>query len=350
MIAALTGMFSHLGWAIWRCFPAFIRLACYRWLGRYGDTRYGIRVRILPFGLVTKGGWGSPHTEADNIRFVAKHTTIPVPHVLDVIEYPVPKTGMSPPSGMIVMSRLEGESLNKWISDHAVRTPEQQALLEHLDACLAKGDMSDISEVVERLKHMPLPTLNLSDAEPLMQDLREALRQLRSIEPPSQAVAGLFGRPLRCSRGGECLTLGPFKDQREFKDAIFAQANSVLFAHRMPALHRLAEPSRAKTHRICFTHADLAARNILVKDGRLSGILDWEFSGWYPEYWELTTMESQMLNQPLMHQFWDAVQLFGNEPYRDELALEWALWRCTGTTAAMGDRGDDLSCPQTSRP
>lgn len=29
-------------------------------------------------------------------------------------------------------------------------------------------------------------------------------------------------------------------------------------------------------------------RNILVRDGKLSGIVDWENSGWYPEYWEYT--------------------------------------------------------------
>lgn len=37
---------------------------------------------------------------------------------------------------------------------------------------------------------------------------------------------------------------------------------------------------------VVFTHGDLAARNILVRDGRIVAILDWEFAGWYPEYWE----------------------------------------------------------------
>ncbi|ODH47994.1 hypothetical protein GX48_05926 [Paracoccidioides brasiliensis] len=36
-----------------------------------------------------------------------------------------------------------------------------------------------------------------------------------------------------------------------------------------------------------FTHADIAPRNIMV-DGhyRITGILDWEYAGWYPDYWE----------------------------------------------------------------
>lgn len=37
---------------------------------------------------------------------------------------------------------------------------------------------------------------------------------------------------------------------------------------------------------IVFTHADIAARNIMVRDGRIVAIIDWEFAGWYPEYWE----------------------------------------------------------------
>lgn len=48
------------------------------------------------------------------------------------------------------------------------------------------------------------------------------------------------------------------------------------------------------TARICLTHGDLHLGNILVvvsQDGdepkiTISGIVDWEQAGWYPEYWE----------------------------------------------------------------
>ncbi|KAH8424146.1 uncharacterized protein LDX57_001900 [Aspergillus melleus] len=39
-------------------------------------------------------------------------------------------------------------------------------------------------------------------------------------------------------------------------------------------------------HQIVFTHGDLRHANIMVHEGSVTGILDWEFSGWYPEYWE----------------------------------------------------------------
>ena len=37
---------------------------------------------------------------------------------------------------------------------------------------------------------------------------------------------------------------------------------------------------------IVFTHGDLDPRNILVEEGHVTGIVDWEQSGWYPGYWE----------------------------------------------------------------
>ena len=51
------------------------------------------------------------------------------------------------------------------------------------------------------------------------------------------------------------------------------------------ARHRLFR----KPHPICFTHADLRPWNVLVQDGRLSGLMDFGNSGWYPEYWEHAT-------------------------------------------------------------
>lgn len=38
-----------------------------------------------------------------------------------------------------------------------------------------------------------------------------------------------------------------------------------------------------------FTYGDLAPHNIMCKrDGTITCILDWETSGWFPEYWEYT--------------------------------------------------------------
>lgn len=42
-----------------------------------------------------------------------------------------------------------------------------------------------------------------------------------------------------------------------------------------------------RSSRSVFTHADIAPRNIMVDEGHhITGILDWELAGWYPDYWE----------------------------------------------------------------
>lgn len=35
-----------------------------------------------------------------------------------------------------------------------------------------------------------------------------------------------------------------------------------------------------------FTHPDLTDVNIIVENGRLTGIIDWELSGYFPRWWE----------------------------------------------------------------
>ncbi|KAI0354170.1 hypothetical protein OH77DRAFT_1426192 [Trametes cingulata] len=322
---ALTGLL----WGLWCCLPSSIRVACYRRLWRFGDASYCHRIRMLPFGLVLKRMSGSPYIEAENIRFIAANTSIPVPRILDAVDFVETNIGHSSPEGLILMTRIEGQRLDEWISNHAIRPPGEQELLDQLDYYLSIDDTKGIAATLEKLQPMPMPILNMSDADAaLVQDLRDVFTELRSLPPPSPAVTGLSGRPLKCNRAGEAKLIGPFKDQQEFKDFLFAQASTT----RMNMLRRLAKPVNAKQHRICFTHADIAARNILVKDGRLAGILDWEFAGWYPEYWEYTSMDAQLGLEHLSRQFWDVVQPFGpGEPYREELALERALCRCTGS-------------------
>ncbi|TGO17741.1 hypothetical protein BTUL_0015g00770 [Botrytis tulipae] len=43
-----------------------------------------------------------------------------------------------------------------------------------------------------------------------------------------------------------------------------------------------------------LTHGDLDGSNIMVKDGHVTGIIDWETAGYLPEWWEPVATESQM--------------------------------------------------------
>ena len=53
----------------------------------------------------------------------------------------------------------------------------------------------------------------------------------------------------------------------------------------------LRSMSQSQTPKVAFTLGDLHPENIVVqsdKEGnyRISGVLDWEMSGFYPDYWE----------------------------------------------------------------
>lgn len=37
-----------------------------------------------------------------------------------------------------------------------------------------------------------------------------------------------------------------------------------------------------------FTHGDITSVNIMVENGNLTGIIDWEASGYHPAWWEFT--------------------------------------------------------------
>lgn len=52
-----------------------------------------------------------------------------------------------------------------------------------------------------------------------------------------------------------------------------------------------------------FTHGDIALRNIMVDEQfQITGLLDWEFSGWYPDYWEY----AQIMKPACMNGDWQS--------------------------------------------
>ncbi len=46
-----------------------------------------------------------------------------------------------------------------------------------------------------------------------------------------------------------------------------------------------------------LTHSDLNTSNIMVHDGRVSGIIDWEHAGYFPEWWEYAKAD-QRIQEP----------------------------------------------------
>jgi len=79
---------------------------------------------------------------------------------------------------------------------------------------------------------------------------------------------------------------------------------------------------------LVFTHCDLNPSNILIRRDQIVGIIDWEFSGWYPPYWEYTSAWFGNLTRGE----WQGILLLLLNPYPKELEMErtrskwWGEW------------------------
>ncbi|KAF9482974.1 hypothetical protein BDN70DRAFT_852448 [Pholiota conissans] len=130
-----------------------------------------------------------------------------------------------------------------------------------------------------------------STKERVIDQLCGYISQLRALPPPEHGlVASLTGGPIWEPAMICEPRLGPFSTNDEFHDclrhdiplSIFDKNPSWTWAPSVVHAHSLKYETKA-------THGDLAGRNILCKaDGTITCILDWETSGWYPEYWEYT--------------------------------------------------------------
>ena len=80
--------------------------------------------------------------------------------------------------------------------------------------------------------------------------------------------------------------MGPFESEKEFDSWCLERVKSPIakkiWARLLPGMRGTGE------QKFVLTHGDLAARNIMVKDGKITGLVDWEYSGFFPEYMEYT--------------------------------------------------------------
>ncbi|RDL39400.1 uncharacterized protein BP5553_03740 [Venustampulla echinocandica] len=113
-----------------------------------------------------------------------------------------------------------------------------------------------------------------------MQDYLAQIRALPKAVSPEYAICDSLGGACRDPRTCDANPVGPFVDEEAF--------NQVL---------RNPDELSRRGHKVLFTHGDLNPRNILADrvirpDGtrgwKVSGIVDWETSGYFPEYWDYT--------------------------------------------------------------
>ena len=145
-----------------------------------------------------------------------------------------------------------------------------------------------------------LPGCELADIYPdLDQEQQDSLAmELKTIFETIRSWPNSWGDRI-CSISGESIRsirvpnhrIGPCESEDEYHDYLIGAASSHSFGSREEFERSMAAARQTQTlqHPIVFTHGDLANHNILVHDGHVSGIIDWESAGWYPNYWEFTT-------------------------------------------------------------
>jgi hypothetical protein len=209
----------------------------------------GVKIAKISPEVVVKFGSHVTLSEAKSMIFVEENTkTIPVPKIFACYSYGPIQRDIGDHGSLfdtyIFMSFVEGQSLDKaW---------------ETYDS-ITKNQVTN--------------------------QLKGYLRELRQISHRSYIGSVDFG-PVTDPILESHHVKGPFDSEEAFNNAIIDAYQSK--APKRQIKNFLAGMLSQKKHQIVFTHGDLRLQNIMVKDGYVSGILDWEFSGWYPEYWEFS--------------------------------------------------------------
>ncbi|KAG8428737.1 hypothetical protein J3459_002474 [Metarhizium acridum] len=276
---------------IWLLLPATARIAVYELLRKLGHRLYGLddadNVQRLPFGLYLKyrGEPDLQRNEFHALKMIQQHTTIPAPRALDIVSKNIPNANddfdPSPTSvSYLLITRVPGITL-------------------------AQGH--------DALSDQDFQTISLQ-----MKHYISQIRDIPKIVNPQMAICNTLGEACRDHRIKYADPIGPFPDEASFSQQ----------------LRYSDEPSR-RGHRIVFTHADLNPRNILVdkvhyEDGshgwQISGILDWETAGYYPEYWDFTKAMYEGFRWPKRYNdvVKDIFAEFGE--YSRELEVEKRSW------------------------
>lgn len=170
-------------------------------------------------------------------------------------------------------------------------------------------------------------TMSEKSRQELLQQLKGMLEELRALKPP-QGVVGVqscVGGSLEDARIPHCRNrFGPFKTIQEFHLWLRKGLELSTIEEKQHVsqdwvdLKEMAVRQDGEWPPPVFTHGDLHPFNILVRDGKIVSIIDWEFSGWYPYYWEYSCAWYGAKLRPYWHDVLDQFL----ESYPDDLKMD----------------------------
>lgn len=235
---------------------------------------------------ILKKGYSVHLTEAVTMNSVARHTSIPILK----INY----SFLHKNRAYIIMERIQGENLaSAWQS-------------------LSKESLRNIYS-----------------------QLRDMIQELRNLEPPPntgvESCVGGFLYDSRLPHGTP--RFGPFTTTQDFhrwlrRSLEATQIGDHVTENDAEDIKAMVVKQEGPWPSLVFTHCDLNPSNILVRRDQIVGIIDWEFSGWYPHYWEYTSAWLENLTRSE----WQDVLLSLLDPYPEELEMEkirgkwWGEW------------------------
>lgn len=129
---------------------------------------------------------------------------------------------------------------------------------------------------------------DLSDTEKasMVSQLREQITRMRACTQPY--IGRVNKKPTRNIYDRLPTTYcGPFPSEEAFDNWCVERVPVGFFGLAHWKWPRWLEKERRKSSgKFVLTHGDLSPRNIMVKDGKITGIVDWERSGFFLEYAE----------------------------------------------------------------
>ncbi len=141
------------------------------------------------------------------------------------------------------------------------------------------------------------PQLQESQKESFSKELDAIFSDLRQLQHPDKmALGGVGGEGCKDTRRHTKISEMPLYTSSEFWD--FQYAGAPIGSHiYLEFLRRLTSSFRAQN--CVFTHGDIRTENIIVQPDengkyQVSGIIDWEMSGFYPEDFECTKITNTL--------------------------------------------------------